>query len=57
MANEIIEILEYLTDNPVVNVAIIAYAIIFVIVLVVVIAIFAVIAKRFFDMQKRHRRR
>lgn len=57
MANEIIDILEYLTNNPVVHVAIIAYAIVFVIIFVAVIAIFAVVVKSFFDMSKRHRRR
>ena len=57
MANEIIEILEYVFDNPVFNAAIIGYAIISVIVLIVVIAVFAVVVKRFFDMSKRHRRR
>ena len=57
MASEIIEIFEYLINNPVVNAAIIGYAVISVIVLIVVIAIFAVVVKQFFCMSKRHRRR
>ncbi len=57
MATEIIEILEYVFDNPVFNAAIILYAVFSVIMLVIVIAVFAVVLKNFFNIYKRHNRR
>lgn len=57
MAEEIIEILEYIMNSPILNTAIAVYAVISIIVLAVVIGVFAVVVKSFFDINKRHRRR
>lgn len=57
MAEEIIKILEYMMNSPILNTAIAVYAVISIIVLAVVIGVFAVVAKAFFDINKRNRRR
>jgi hypothetical protein len=57
MAEEIIEILKYLFDNPFFNAAIVVCAVVSVVVLVVCIAVCVAVLKEFFDIHKRHRRR
>ena len=57
MAEQIIEILEYLMNNPVLNTALAVYAVISIIILIVVIVVFAVVVKVFFDIHKQNKRR
>ena len=53
MANEIIKIIEYITGNPFVQGAFIAYIIIGAIVLALAITIFIITFRAFFKMRKR----
>jgi hypothetical protein len=57
MAEEIIEILKYVFDNPFFNTAVVVCAVVSVVILIACIAVFVVILKEFFDIHKRHRRR
>lgn len=57
MVTEIIEILEYLLNSPVLKATIILWAGISIIILIVCIAIFTVVVKSFFDIHKWHRRK
>lgn len=57
MAEEIIEILEYLMNNPVLRTAGIAYIIFSAIVLFFIVAVFVIVLKQIAKNHKRHGRK